>query len=72
MKKRFIVIPYLRDSEGYLLTAEEISQATGVDLRRVKNTLQTAAVRGSVIKTSLGDKRFWTHSTTLAKIHNRF
>ncbi len=66
---RYKVIPYLQRSQEFCLTAAQISDRTGVDLRRVKNSLKTAVWRGSVILTNHNDQKFYTARKALHDIH---
>lgn len=60
-KQRFVVIPYLKKSRAYCVTAEEIADATGIGISRVRNTLKAAVFRGNVVSTTRNGIRYYTH-----------
>jgi DUF1365 family protein len=66
-EKRFFVVPYLRDSLAYCVTAEEVARATGINVSRVRNSLKAATSRGSVVSTTRNAVRYYTHRDTFGK-----
>lgn len=63
-EKRFKVIPWMHETSAYLLTVDQVAEAVGVTRDRARNALNSAAWRGTVIRTVRNGVSYFTHASS--------